>query len=85
MSNAVTVSPILLDVAEWVIEVYFLPEQSVGNVWMKKVDASFTDGREVKDRNRGVHICDDKIFYDDANLDSDVVQDVNFNVFEGEV
>ena len=81
LSDAVTVLSTWLDVAEWVMEAYYIPEQIVCNAWVKKGYAWFTNGKEVEDRDRGLHIYDDKIFYDDANLDSDV----DLNEFEGEV
>ena len=77
----VTVPPTWLDVAEWVIEAYYLPEQIVCNVWMKNVYAWFTDGKEVEDRNGEVQIDGDNVFSDDSKVDSDV----DSNVFESEV
>ena len=34
LNDAVTVPPTWLDVAEWVIETYYLPEQIICNAWM---------------------------------------------------
>ena len=51
LSHAVTVPPTWLDVAEWVMEAYYLPKQIVCNAWMKKAYAWFTYGEEVEERN----------------------------------
>ena len=80
LNDGVNVPPTWLDVAEWVIEVYYLPEQIVLNAW-KKGYAWFTYREKVEDRNGGVHIGDDAFFHNDANVDSDI----DLNVFEGEV
>ena len=54
----VTVPVTLFDIAEWVIEVYYLPMQIVCNALMKKGYAWFTNNEEVEDRNWGsAHWC----------------------------
>ena len=47
LSDTVTVPPMWLDVAEWMIEKYYLQEQIVCNASMKKGHAWFTNGKEV--------------------------------------
>ena len=56
LSDTVTFPPTLLDVAEWVMEACNVQEQIVCIAWMKKSYAWFTNGKEVEDRNGGVHI-----------------------------
>ena len=64
------------------MEAFFLSEQIVCNAWMKKEYAWFSNGKDMEDRNKRVHIGgDDVFFYDDADIDSDV----NSNVFDGGV
>ena len=36
VNHIVAVPPIWLDVAEWVMDAYYLPKQIVCNAWMKK-------------------------------------------------
>ena len=66
LSDAATVLPTWLDVTEWVMTWYYLPEKIVCNAWMKNGYALFTNGEEVEDINGGVQIDGD------ANVDSDV-------------
>ena len=81
LSDAVAVLPTWLYIAEWGMEGSYLPEQIVCNAWRKKGYAWFTDGEEVEDRNGGLQIGGDDVFFYDANIDSDV----DLNEFEGEV
>ena len=59
LCDTVTVPHIWLDVAEWALEAYYLPEQIVCNTQMKKQYAWFTNGKEVEDKNGGVHMGND--------------------------
>ena len=56
----ITLPSTWLDVAEWVMEAYYLPEQIVCK--MKKGYVWFTNGKEVEDRNWGMHGGDDDVF-----------------------
>ena len=62
MSDGVTFSLTWLDVAEWMMETYYLPEQIVCNAWMRKGYAWFSNDKEVEDINGGVHIGGDNVF-----------------------
>ena len=57
------------------MQMYYLPEQTVCNPWMKKEYAWFVDGKEVKvdALNGGAHISSDyEFFYHNAQVDLDV-------------
>ena len=78
LSDIVTVPPTQLDIAEWVMESYYLHEKTVHNTWIKKEYAWLTKWEEIENRNGIVHIGEN-VFYDDVDINSDV----NSNVFEG--
>ena len=67
LSDTFTVLSTLLDVAEKVMEVYYLPEQIVWNALKTKGCAWLTSGDKLEDRNGGVHIGADNAFFFDVN------------------